>query len=110
MKGKCLSSETVKSAALTLESIDNVHGGHGLTASMLSVGDGISDDILKEHLENTTSLFVNKTRNALDTTSACKTTDCGLSDSLDIVSQDLAVTLGASLSQTLSSFSSARHI
>jgi hypothetical protein len=109
MKVKCLSSETVKSATLTLESIDNVHGSHSLTASMLGIGDGISDNVFKEHLEDTTGLLVNEATDALDTTSACKTADCGLSDTLDIVSQDLAVTLCASLSQTLSSFSSARH-
>ena len=104
-----LTSESVKSLSLSLKSIDDIHGGDSLSAGVLSVGHGISDDVLKEHLEDTTGLLVDKTRDSLDTTSACKTSDGGLSDTLDIVSQDLAMTLGATLSQSLSSFSSARH-
>jgi hypothetical protein len=100
----------VKSAALTLKRVDNVHGSYGLTASMLSVGDGVSNEVLKEDLEDTANLFVDKTRHTLDTTSARKSSDCGISDPLDIVSQDLAVIPGASLSHTFSSFSSAIHV
>jgi hypothetical protein len=53
---------------------------------MLSVGDGISDDVLKEDLKNTTGLFVDKTRDTFDTTSSCKTSDGWLCDALDVVS------------------------
>jgi hypothetical protein len=35
-------------------------------------------DVFKEDLEDTTSLLVNETRNTLDTSTACKTTDGGL--------------------------------
>ena len=34
--------------------------------------------VLEEDLENATGLFVDKTRNTLDTTTAGKTTDSGL--------------------------------
>jgi len=53
---------------------------------------------LKEDLEDATGLFVDQARDTLDTTTASKTADRGLCDSLDVVSQDLAVSLGASLS------------
>ena len=54
----CLTTETVKGAALTLKSVDNVEGGDGLALGVLSVGDSVADDTLEESLENTTGLFV----------------------------------------------------
>jgi hypothetical protein len=86
-----------------------IHGSHSLSASMLRVSDGITDNVLKKDLENSTSLFVNESRNTLDTTTTSETTDSGLGDSLDVVTKDLAMTLGASLSKSLSSFATARH-
>lgn len=41
-----------------------------LSLRVLSVSDGISDDILKEDLEYTSSLLVDETRDTLDTTTA----------------------------------------
>ena len=86
-----------------------IHCSHSLSASMFRVSDGITDNVLKKDLENSTSLFVNESRNTLDTTTTSETTDSGLGDSLDIVTKDLAMTLGASLSKSLSSFATARH-
>ena len=40
-------------------------------------------------------------RNTLDTATASQTTDSGLRDTLDVVTKNLAVTLGAALSKTL---------
>ena len=70
----------------------------------------ITDDILKENFKNTASLFVDQTRDSLDTATASKTTDGWLGDALDVVTKDLSVTLGASFSQTFASFSAARHV
>ena len=105
----CLTSETVKGLSLTLEGVDNVHGCDGLSAGVLGVGDGITDDILKEDLEDTTGLFVDETGDTLDTTTTGETADSGLGDTLDVVTKDLAMTLGASLSETFASFSSSGH-
>ena len=55
---KRLTTETVESAALSLESVDNVERGDGLALGVLSVCDGIADDTLEEGLEDTTGLFV----------------------------------------------------
>jgi len=41
--------------------------------------------ILKEDLQYTTSLFIDKTRDTLDTTTAGKTTNSGLGNTLDVV-------------------------
>ena len=109
IESRSLTAESIKSASLPLQGVHDVHGGNGLSLGVLSVGDGITDDVLKEHLQNSTSLFIDETRDALDTTTAGKTTDGGLGNTLDVVAQDLPVALGASLSKTLSSFSSSRH-
>jgi hypothetical protein len=104
---KCLTTETVKGLSLTLEGVDDVHGSDGLPAGMLSVGDGITDDILEKDLEDTTSLFVDQTGDTLDTTTTGETSDSGLGNTLDVVTKDLAMTLGSSLSESLSSLSAA---
>ena len=68
---KKLTSETVQSTALPLEGVHYIHSSDGLPLGMLGVGDGITDDVLQEHLEHTTGLFVNKTRDTLYTTTSC---------------------------------------
>ena len=90
---------------MTLEGIDNVHGSDGLAAGVLGVSDGITNDVLKEDLEDSTGFFVNESRDTLDTTTTSETADSGLGNSLDIIAKDLSVTLGASLAQSFSSFS-----
>ena len=104
-----LAAETVQGAALALERVDDIHGGDGLSASVLGVGHGITDDVLEEHLEDTAGLFVDETGDALDTTTASETADRRLRDALDVVTENLAVTLGAALSESLTTFTSARH-
>ena len=104
-----LASKTVESASLSLEGVDNIQRSDGLSASVLSVGDSITDDVLEEHLQDTSGLLIDEARNALDTTSASQSADSRLGDALDVVSQDLSVSLGTALSQSFSSFSSAGH-
>ena len=53
-----LSTETVQGAALSLESVDDVEGSNSLSLGVLSVGDSVSDDTLKEGLQDTASLLV----------------------------------------------------
>jgi hypothetical protein len=43
-------------------------------------------------------------RNTLDTTTTSKTSDSGLGDTLDVVTKNLAMTLGSALSKTLATF------
>jgi hypothetical protein len=104
-----LTSKTVKGLSLTLESINNIHGHNSLAASVLSVSDRVADDILEEHLEDSTSLLVNETRDTLHTTTTSETADSWLGDTLNVIAENLAVTLGSSLSESFTSFSAARH-
>jgi hypothetical protein len=102
---------------------------------VLGVGDRVTDDVLEEDLEDTASLLVDEARDTLDTATTSETTDCGLGDTLDVVTKlwwrgkgrregsakkkkweretttthNLAVTLGSSLAESLSSLSAAGH-
>ena len=105
-----LTSESVEGTSLPLEGIDNIHGGDSLPFSVFSVGDSVPDDVLKEDLEDSTGLLVDESRDTLDSSTASQPSDGGLGDSLDVVSQHLAVTLGASLSESLSSFTTSSHV
>ena len=105
----CLTSETVQGTALPLEGIDDIHGGDSLPLGMLSVGDGITDDVLQEDLQNTSGLLVDEAGDTLDTSTTSQTTDGGLGDALDVVAKNIAITLGATLSKSLSSFTTASH-
>ena len=107
---KCLTSESVQGTSLTFQSIDDVHGCDGLPLGVLGVCDGITDDIFKENLEDTTGLFIDEARDTFHTTSTSETTDSGLGDSLDVITQDFSVTLSASFAESLSSFTASRHV
>ena len=104
-----LSAETVEGLSLTLEGVDDIHGDDSLTAGVLGVGDRVTDDVLKEDLEDTTGLFVDETGDTLDTTTTGETADSGLGDTLDVVAQNLAVTLSAALAKALASLATSRH-
>ena len=104
-----LTTKAVQGTSLALQSVNNIHCGDSLTLGVFSVGNGIADDILKEHLEHTTRLFVNESRDALDSSTTCQSTDGRFGDTLDVITEHLAVTLGASLSESLSSFATTGH-
>ena len=105
-----LTAESVQGTSLALEGVDHIHGGHGLPLGVLGVGDGITDDILEENLENTTGLLVDEAGDALDTTTTSQTADGGLGDTLDVITKNLPVALGAPLSESLSSFAASSHV
>ena len=105
-----LSTESVEGTSLPLEGIDNIHSGDGLPLCVFGVGDGITDDILKEYLEDTTGLLIDQARDTLDTSTSRQTTDSGLGDTLNVITQYFAMTLGASFAESFSSFSSSSHV
>ena len=99
-------AEAIESPALPLKRVNDIHGSHSLTASVLSVGHSVANDILEEDLENATCLLVDETADSLDASSSCQTANGRLGDALDVVAKDLPVPLGASFAQPLSSFAS----
>ena len=104
-----LAAEAIQGAALPLQRVHHVHGGDRLPLSMLGVRDCISDHVLQEHLQHTAGLLVDQTGYTLHTATASQTTDGGFGDSLDVIAKHFAVTLGASFSESLSSFASSAH-
>ena len=108
--GARLTAEAVQGAALPLESVHHVHGSDGLSLGVLGVGNCVADDVLQENLEHTTGLLVDQTGDTLDSATAGQTADGGLGDALDVVAEHLAMTLGASFSESFASLSSSRHV
>lgn len=103
-------AEAVQSAALTLERVHHVHSCDRLALGVLGVGDGIADHVLKEDLEDTASLLVDETRDALDAAAPSQPPDSGLGNALDVIAEDLAMALGATFPQTFAAFSTSRHL
>jgi hypothetical protein len=57
-----LTTETVQSAALSLEGIHNIERSDCLALGVLSVCDCVSDNTFEEGLQNTSSLLVDHWR------------------------------------------------
>ena len=106
----CLTAKSVQSAALSLQSVHHIHGCHSLSLGVLGVCHSITDHVLKKDFENTTGLLVDQAGDSLDTATASKTTDGWLGDTLDVITKDFSVTLGASFSETFTSFATTRHV
>ena len=104
-----LSTESVEGSSLAFQGVDDIECGDGLSLGMLGVGDGITDDVFQENLEDTSGLFIDEARDTLDTTSSSKTTDSGLGDTLDVITKNFAMPLGTPLSQSLSTLSASSH-
>ena len=77
-----LTAKSVKGTSLVLEGIDNIHSCHCLP-------------LLQENLQYTMDLFVDQSRDMLNTTSAGKMTDGWLCDTLDVIMEQLPVALSA---------------
>jgi hypothetical protein len=106
---ECLASEAIQGTTLTFQGVDHIHSGDSLPLGVFAVGDCVTDDILKEELEHTTDLFVNQSRDTLDTTTASQAPDSGLGDALDVIAENFAMTLGATLSQAFAALATSRH-
>jgi hypothetical protein len=105
-----LTTETVQGAALALQGVDDVERGDSLALCVLGVCDGITDDTLEEGLEDGARLLVDHGRDTLDTTTTSETSDGGLGDTLDVVTKNLAVTLGTALAEALAALSASSHV
>ena len=105
-----LSSKAVEGPPLSLESVDDVHGGDSFPLCVLSVSHGIPDDVLQEDLQDTAGLLVDEARDSFDTSTTSQTSNGWLGDALDVVTKDLPVTLGTSLPQAFTSFTATGHL
>jgi len=93
-----------------LESMDNVHGTDCHSACMFRVDDSVTNEPLEKDTEDTTGLFVDKTGNALDTTTARQTANGRLGNALNVVTKHLAMAFATLATQGIfHSFPTARH-
>uniref|UniRef100_A0A0R3NX76 Core Histone H2A/H2B/H3 domain-containing protein n=1 Tax=Drosophila pseudoobscura pseudoobscura TaxID=46245 RepID=A0A0R3NX76_DROPS len=97
-------------AALSLQSIHNIHGCDCLPLGMFGVGDGITDNVFQKHFQHSTSFLVDESRDTFYTATTSQTADSGLRDTLDVITQNLAMTLSASLSQAFATFTTTRIV
>ena len=91
-------AETVEGAALSLEGVDDVEGGDGLSLGVLGVDNGVADNVLEEASEDSAGLLIDVGRDSLHTTSSCKSADSRLGNTLNVITQDFTVTFGSSFS------------
>lgn len=109
------SSETVDGSSLSLEGVDHIHSGDGLSPGVLSVGHGVSDDALEEALKDLPGVIIDEGGDSLDTSSSGEPADGGLGDALNRSSGVplLGSPLGADLalaSDSLASFALSSHL
>ena len=85
---------------MSLESIDDIEGGDGLSLGVFGVGNGVLDNVLEELSEDNSGLVIDEGADSLDTTSSGESSDSWLGDTEDGVLDGLG---GESLGSTLSS-------
>jgi hypothetical protein len=93
---------------------------------MFGVCDRVTNDVLQEDLEDTTSFLVDETGDTLDTATAGQTTNSGFGDTcndvgddegcrtkkltLDVVTKNFAMTLCTTLAETLAATSNSQKV
>ena len=92
---------------MSLESVDDIEGGDGLSLGVFGVGDGVLDNVLEELSEHNSGLVIDEGADSLDTTSSGESSDGWLGDTEDGVLDGLGgESLGSSLSADLTELSS----
>ncbi|VDD81516.1 unnamed protein product [Mesocestoides corti] len=97
-------TKAVESTTLAFQRIDHIHSSHGLAFRVFRVRDRIANHVLQKHLQHTTGLLVDETRDAFHAATTSQATDGWFRDALNIVTEDLPVAFSASLFETLSTF------
>merc|ERR1719498_1405876 len=100
-------TETVEGSALSLEGVDNVHSGDSSSSGVLSVGDSVSDDLLKEGSEDSSGVVIDERGDSLDTTSSTESSDGWSGDTVN--GGFSGVSLATVFTDTFHSFSFAWH-
>ena len=92
---------------MSLEGIDDIEGGDGLSLGVFGVGNGVLDNVLEELSEDNSGLVVDEGADSLDTSSSGESSDSWLGDTEDGVLDGLgSESLGSSLSADLTELSS----
>ena len=76
---------------------------------MISVGDGIADDRFQEDTEHSAGFLINQIADTLDTTTAGKTTNGWLGDTLNVITESICDDAWLLPFLVLSTFSTSSH-
>ena len=104
-----LAAETVDSAALSLQGVNDIHGSHSFPARVLGISESIANDTFEEEPQNVPNFIVDQRGNALDATTPRQTPNSRLRHTADGVAQLLAMALGGALAQSLATLAAAAH-
>ena len=92
---------------MSLESVDDIEGGDGLSLGVFGVGNGVLDNVLEELSEDNSGLVIDEGADSLDTTSSGESSDGWLGDTENGVLDGFgSESLGSSLSSDLTEFTS----
>ena len=105
-----LTSETVQGSALSLQRVDDVHSCDSFPFRMLGVGDSVTNNIFEEDFQYTSGFFVDQSGNTFHSTTSGQTTNCGLGDTLDVITKNFTMTLGTTFAKTFTAFTSSGYI
>ena len=95
---------------MSLECVDNIEGGDGLSLGVFSVGNGVANNVFEEASEDVSSFLIDERGDSLDTSTSGESSDGGLGDAHDgFFERFLGVALGTNLSVSLSNFTSSGH-
>lgn len=75
-------SESVERSSLSFEGIDDILSSNSLSLGVLGVSDRISNDVVKESLEDVSDFLVDSEGDSLDSSSSGESSDSRLGDSL----------------------------
>ena len=93
----------------TALAVEGIHRSDSRLLGMQSVGDSITDHVLKENLADTTGILMDEMGDTFDASTMNQMPDSWLGDALDIITEKLAVTLSACLSEPLVSLATSSH-
>ena len=80
-----LTPKTIECPALPFQGINNIHGSDSLPSCVLSVSHGITNNVLQENLQHSSSFFIDQATDSLNSSSTSQTANCGLCDTLDVI-------------------------
>jgi hypothetical protein len=80
----------VDCAALTVQRPDDIGGADGLALAHFDDGANVAENVLEKELQVEAGLLVNGGTDTLDAAAAREAGDRGLSDTLDVVAEDLS--------------------
>ena len=108
-RGRKLTTKTVQGTTLPLQRVDNIHGSDSLPLGMFGIRNSISDNILQEHFQHASRLFIDEDRDPLDSSTTGQASDGRLRDSLVLSRKIFLCPLSTTFPESFPTFASTSH-